>query len=188
MAEETLFTVEIELTMGLTFPSIQFDNNIKDVLTVDIGPFHQVQRHTGTLIDSLTLEYNGKNSSETIIDDSGTIIRDQTVTIKNLWIDNIIVPQTFLITHSKYYPRYHQDFLNYCKEHNIIVNNGPLHEIKFWHSGTWKFDIVQPFWDWFYNEECAAQDQKHNPNYVGYSKDHVKQQLQKIKDILYHGL
>jgi len=174
--------------MGKTFPEIHFTNvDATLTSTTNTSAYQQVQTYEFTSDGGFNLNYNDKAPNETITDDAGLIVRDQTVAIKNLWVDKIIVPHEFLIQHGKYYPKYRQDFLQYCKENNIAVNNGPLHEIKFWHSGTWNFDVVTPFWDWYY-EQNRELNNNLSPDVVGYSKDYVRQQLKKLKDVLYRGL
>lgn len=180
--------IEIEITLGVVFPRIELDcgYNVTQIATTHITQYHLIQTYSIPLLKHLHLHFS-KTPNDTVLDAAGQIVRDQTVSIKNLWINNILVPPNFLARHSDYYPSYHQSFIDYCIKNNAIVNHGPLNEIKFWHAGTWRFDPILPFWDWYCCEESKQEDSKLDPDLIGYSKGHVQQQLKKLKDVIENG-
>lgn len=142
----TIFAIELELHQGVTWPTYQF-NQITTANNKSINDNIKTVTYTMIPLDIIQLEYN-KKVNETIIQDD-IIIQDQSVRIKNIYADNILLDCNLLHQISHYTPNYTQSFLDYCNEHNIVPDLGPLHSYEFYHSGTWSFNPPANFWQWY---------------------------------------
>jgi hypothetical protein len=132
-------------------------------------------------IDKIIVEYLEKSSNETVVDSSGQIIHDQTLTIETIYVDDIQLDSSIVAQSARYYPCYRKDFIEYCQNNNIDLLVGPQQAMKFWHSGEWKFIFERDFWAWYYQQRVIGNESN---NYVGQSSDQIKSKLAELKQLL----
>ena len=181
-----MFEIELCLEQGLSWPNIQF--NHPAVLVESVCMSDLIKKELWRIdvnIGDIELNYINKSADETVIGSDGNIIQDQTVAIENCWYQGIKIHNDMLIKLGNYYPCYRNDFLNYCNENNIVVDHGPLNCLKFWHAGSWKFNLCDNFWP-FYAQQRKMQNIQASSakDFVGYSTDQIVLQLKKLKEMI----
>ena len=173
------FDIELDVCVnrGLTWPA--YTTNLDKATIINDGQDVKVIKHTGSVSKNVTLEYVSKRQEETVVED-GKIVRDQSIEIQHLWIDGIKLPVHMIEKLSLYYPAYRPDFLEYCKTQSISVDYGPLHNIKFWHAGTWSILLDSDFW---FKYKVIKQPDS-GTDFTGNSSEEIKQSLERIKSLL----
>jgi hypothetical protein len=170
----------LKLDKGLSWPEINFNTSSRLINETEISAYQKSQLWHIDVLEQFEMTYPNKDANETIVDSSGVIVRDQTLEICNVWYQEIKLNLQIFAAMTNFYPNYRNDFIDYCVQHNIVVDPGPLHQTKFWHAGTLTADFSGDFW-WRYKKLRVNND--HN-DYVGHSSDTINYHLQYLKDLL----
>lgn len=173
-----MFKVELDLllTQGLNWP--EYSINIQPLTCVEQG-LTKIVTHSGAVDSCIELLYNHKDQTETILE-NGAIVRDQSIEILNLRIDNIKIQPLMIGRLGVYIPKYRQDFIDYCKQSSIPIDQGPQHVTKFWHAGSWTAALPQNFW--MHYSQLRPTSQKNN--FTGNSSETIKTNLEKLKQLI----
>lgn len=144
------FEVHLKFEKGRTWPRIEFDGEFRKILNERINEnFSLVNYIIESKDDQLVLHYREKNDEETVVGPNGTIEQDQTVEIDSIWVDDIKLDRNIFWHQGQYTPIYRSTFLEHCQQNNIKVDHGPINQLKFWHSGSWRLGWNGDFWNWY---------------------------------------
>lgn len=181
------FELEFEFFQGINWPVLEFSG---EVLTVNDTVLSEYHKRVNIKIDPkgniLTFNNTNKNDYDTIVED-GKIIRDQSIKLNNIWVDDILLNLNLVLSNIQFIPNYKDGFLKFCQENNIVVDYNP-YPFALFHNGCWKFSFEIPFWEWY-----SRQRQHHvNKNfsnteiemYIGKNYDSTKNDLIKLKKLL----
>jgi hypothetical protein len=170
----------LQLTKGISWPQIKF--NVESSLDSEdeVSMYQKNQRWQISVLDKFELTYFDKSADNTVVDSEGNIIRDQTLEICSVWYQGIKLNLHTLSQMSNFYPNYRDDFIEYCKQHDIKVDHGPLHQTKFWHAGTWVTSFSKDFWTQY---KKIRSNNEHN-DFVGNSSETIRNNLQRLKESL----
>lgn len=170
----------LQLTQGQSWPQFKFNAPATLISETEISADQKNQHWQITVSGPFKLDYFDKSSNETVIDATGNIVRDQSLEVCAAWYQGIKLNLHILSKMAKFFPCYRDDFVEYCKQNNIVVEPGPLHQTKFWHAGTWAMEFSTDFW-WQYKK--SRFNNEHN-DYVGHSSQTINANLQKLKELL----
>jgi hypothetical protein len=172
----------IRASQGVNWPNFKFTPESNCVEEIAIDDHTKIVKHRIVSTDSqITLDYFDKRSSDTVVDNNGKIIYDQSVSIDAIYVDNIQLDINVVNQSAVYYPNYREDFVEYCEKNNIVLSTDPQHTTTFWHDGKWVFMFVHEFWDWYYLQRTFKNE---HSNYIGQSPDYIKSKLAKLKKML----
>ena len=90
----------------------------------------------------LDIERFNKTDQNTIVDDCGNILQDQTVSLKNIWYDNVVLPMDYL---------WQGEFCYNSKAHKSVLSWGP--------NGHWYWKFETPILPWLVNIKNNARHQ-----------------------------
>lgn len=175
-----MLEILLQLNKGESWPKIGFNTPAVLIFDTEISMYQKNQHWQIDVIDYFELNYFDKSSRETVIDSLGNIVRDQSLEVCAAWYQGIKLNLNTLSKMAKFYPQYRDDFIEYCKSNNIVPDPGPLSQTKFWHSGCWKLELPKDFWAQY--KQFRFNDD-HN-DFVGVSSDTIKNNLQRLKDLL----
>lgn len=82
----------------------------------------------------LNIERFNKTDQNTMVDDHGNILQDQTVSLKNIWYDNVALPIDYL---------WQGEFCYNSKSHKSVLSWGP--------NGHWYWQFETPILPWLVN-------------------------------------
>ncbi len=139
----------LRLQRGRSFPSwnisqpfyLKNEQNIDDdtkLIVVEITPN----------ADEINFQYFGKSSNDTILDSLGQIIRDQSLKIENMYVNNIKIELMAIKNFCKFIPEYSSSRIEYAKNHNLELPV-ELHTDHFFDNGQWIFKFERPFFLWY---------------------------------------
>lgn len=175
-----MLDILLQLNKGQSWPQFRFNAPAHMVSDTDISAYQKNQHWHIDVQYKFELNYFDKSSNETVVDTAGNIVRDQSLEVCAVWYQGIKLNMHILSKMAKFYPLYRGDFIEYCKQNNIAVEQGPLHQTKFWHAGTWTTDFSKDFW-WQYKK--LKSNNEHN-DYVGHSSETINANLQRLKELL----
>jgi hypothetical protein len=98
--------------------------------------------------NDISLQYSGKTTSDTIVDSTGAILKDQSLKIDNLFVNDIKIELLAIKDHSKFVPEYTASRIKYAEEHDIDLPK----EMSTYHmfdNGQWTFEFERPFFLWY---------------------------------------
>jgi hypothetical protein len=183
-------TIELLVTLeqGQSWPQFNFNSPSKLITQNNLSLYSQDQLWEIDISDSqFALNYTNKSSNETVLDSDGKIIRDQTLEISLVWYQGIKLNLNILSRMAQYYPDYRSDFIDYCQINNITLESGPLHQLKFWHAGSWILDLRENFWYRYANEKKSNKyinTDSDIENFIGASREEIARQLISLKKLL----
>ena len=99
-----------------------------------------------------------KTELDTVVVD-GKIVRDQFVTLRNFWVDEIMLDLDLVKEHCRFVPKYSVGYLDFCKV-NDIVPPPSTQDFTWYFNGEFEFKYDLPFWDW-YDQIARQQVSKH---------------------------
>lgn len=141
------FQIELQFDCGLSWPKIEFASDVSLSETV-INEYKKNIIVSGEFTNSLAFLNSNKSEKETILDPQGKIVRDQVVSIKKIWVEDILLDLNLFGPYINYKPVYHRGYINYCNLHNIdIKENLQVYDLYF--NGSWEINVQQPFWHWY---------------------------------------
>jgi hypothetical protein len=176
------FLIELILSKGMTYPTWAIEPAGTIINSVEINDTRTV------LIDipidnvtSITLTNSGKTDQETIIED-GHIVKDQKISVNRIWVNEILLENSFVINQSQTIPNYSQSNLDYAIEHNIELDK-VLFTDTLYFNGIWKFNFKQPFFKW-YNQiiinELSGFNHWVTQSHLGLADDNQVEKLERL--------
>lgn len=155
-----------ELYKGITWPTITIEN------TVDVAVIDQTENLQRIIItccptdNQVVLHRTNKQGSETVIVD-GQIVQDQTVSLKKIWVNDILLDTDIILDVAVYRNEFSKDYFDYCAQQKV----DPLPVETHWHTwyfnGIWLWQFEQPFWAWY----CQ---QRQNKQLIGFTNEQVE--------------
>lgn len=142
-----LFELEFEFRCGKNWPILEFIDPVSMTERPISNFFKQVNVKINTSQPFLRFNNTNKTESDTVVN-AGQIIRDQSIKVKNIWADDILLNFNFLNSYISFKPNYSDYFLQYCKQNNIVVDNSP-YPFEIFHNGKWSLNFDLPFWEWY---------------------------------------
>ena len=94
----------------------------------------------------LILNRQGKNDSQTILNDKGDILHDQLLHIKSIEIDEIDIGT--LVFDGVYQPEYPKQWAAQQRKSGIDLPETIQNVTRMGHNGTWTFQFSSPFYMW----------------------------------------
>ena len=94
----------------------------------------------------LILNRQGKNDSQTILNDKGDILHDQLLHIKSIEIDEIDIGT--LVFDGVYQPEYPKQWAARRRKSGIDLPETIQNVTRMGHNGTWTFQFSSPFYMW----------------------------------------
>ena len=89
----------------------------------------------------IRIEYYGKESVDTKIDDQGQIVANQKMGISKFKLNGVDIIKNGLIYRAEYSMKLDPDKQRYFKEHNISTKH---HDYHFYENGVWSLQIEIP--------------------------------------------
>jgi hypothetical protein len=179
----SLAQISLTLDRGLTWPEYFFNCHSSVISQTEINHNKKCVVLALEPIDSIVLNYVNKSQNETIVDNTGNIVQDQTLEITSVYMDHILLDSTVTQQMSQYLPRYHQGFVDHCQQHNISISHDAQHQMKFWHNGQWSLQCGDDFWSRYQTVRRSLYATS-NLNLTGYTHEDIKQKLQDLKRLL----
>jgi hypothetical protein len=117
----------------------------------------------------LIVELYGKNKSNTIVD-AGNIIKDQTVELVDIYVDDILLP----------------DFYKWMGIYKCNDNDETLYQSLLWGvNGTWKWDIKTPLISWLLEKKIELEEKHNLPAITWSERSRLEQEkIQKFEEQL----
>jgi len=94
----------------------------------------------------LILNRQGKNNTQTVVNDKGDILHDQLLHIKSIEIDGIDIGS--LVYEGVYRPNYPEPWATQQRESGIDLPETYKNVTRMGHNGTWTFKYSSPFYMW----------------------------------------
>ena len=144
-------TLVLRLAKGRSFPSwsigqsyyisneTQIDDNTK-IVYVEILPEANV----------VDLRYFGKSNNDTILDNTGKIVQDQSLKIENLFVNDIKIEILAIKDFLKFIPEYTPSRIEYAGVNNIELPKELFTDHMF-DNGNWSFEFQRPYFLWYNN-------------------------------------
>lgn len=167
---------QFEYNKGLSWPELLIRDTV-DATMSDVTEFkRRVYITCAPAQNSLLINRINKTGSETLVK-NGVIIRDQTVTLEKIWVDDILVDLDLILQLSVFVNDFPSEYLEYCKTNNIESAPRDSHWPIWYFNGTWEWSYQVPFWNWYATEKIERQSRYHfgqnRELYIGTNaKDH----------------
>ena len=154
MATEKLkFKLELYATMWDRPPHAEIMINDKSHFTGDISSTEdkptivefEYEFEEGTDYN-LIIKRSGKYKSQTVVNDNGDILKDQSLHIKSIEIDEIDLGA--LVYEAVYTPEYPEPWATQQREAGTELPESFKNVTSMGHDGTWKFKFESPFYMW----------------------------------------
>ena len=94
----------------------------------------------------LVLNRQGKNSTQTVVNEKGDILHDQLLHIKSMEIDGIDIGS--LVYEGIYKPNYPEPWATQQRESGMDLPETYKNVTRMGHNGTWTFKFSSPFYMW----------------------------------------
>ena len=94
----------------------------------------------------LIIKRSGKIKGQTLIDENGDILKDQSLHIKGMEIDEIDVGT--LVYEGLYTPEYPEPWATQQREAGVELQESFKNVTSMGHDGTWRFKFESPFYMW----------------------------------------
>jgi hypothetical protein len=154
MATEKLkFKLELHATMWDKPPVAEILINDKSHFTGDITgtedkPTVVEFEHEFTEGEKceLIIKRSGKDKGQTVVNDNGDILKDQSLHIKSMEIDEIDLGA--LVYEGVYTPEYPEPWATQQREAGTELPESFKNVTSMGHDGTWKFKFESPFYMW----------------------------------------
>ena len=154
MATEKLkFKLELYATMWDRPPHAEIMINDKSHFTGDISstedkPTVVEFEHEFTEGEKceLIIKRSGKDKGQTVVNDNGDILKDQSLHIKSMEIDEIDLGA--LVYEGVYTPEYPEPWATQQREAGTELPESFKNVTSMGHDGTWKFKFESPFYMW----------------------------------------
>ena len=154
MATEKLkFKLELYATMWDRPPHAEIMINDKSHFTGDISstedkPTVVEFEHEFTEGEKceLIIKRSGKDKGQTVVNDNGDILKDQSLHIKSIEIDEIDLGA--LVYEGVYTPEYPEPWATQQRESGAKLQESLKNVTAMGHNGTWQFKFASPFYMW----------------------------------------
>jgi len=94
----------------------------------------------------LIIKRSGKVRGQTVINDNGDILKDQSLHIKSMEIDEISLGA--LVYEGVYTPEYQEPWASQQRQAGVELPESFKNVTGMGHNGTWRFKFVSPFYMW----------------------------------------
>jgi len=185
-AENTV-TMEIECHQGLTWPVASLESNFEiENNCQSLSTFTRLEtRRINISGPEIKIIFPYKAREETVVDAQGQILRDQRISIRSIFIDDILLDMHLVRDLSEFMPQYRDDFLEYCQLHSIDIDHGPCHTLDLFHAGTWKLTWDGSFWPWYQQQRRLRQRSYHDvkkfQNMIGDDHERIQHDLKRFR-------
>ena len=142
-----MFELEFDFFQGKNWPNLEFYKEITSSEYLIDSYTKRVNIKIHNCQHKLEFFNTNKNDYDTIVE-NGKIIRDQSVKLKRIWVDDILLNFNYILPYVKYAPDYKESFLNYCMQNSIPIDYTP-YPFELFHNGSWVFTFEEPFWEWY---------------------------------------
>jgi hypothetical protein len=140
--------IELELVKGNNWPQWNIEQDFQILSEKETSFKKTVIVLLENFENQLVINRGGKNDNETIVENR-QIVRDQTLTISRLWVNDVLIEMSIIQRLAKFYPIYSESNISYAKEHNIELSN-VRNDLSLFYNGRWVVEFEQPFFI-FYN-------------------------------------
>jgi hypothetical protein len=156
-----LIQLQFKCVKGLSWPTLSFNNSVETkVIPVD--------EYTQTILVTcqssnqvIFVNRTGKTGQETIVVD-GNIVRDQTVTLEKIWVDEILLDIDMILEEACFVNDFPLDYIEYCKKQNIALAATESHWNTWYFNGVWTYKFNVPFWPWYFKKRKEKQFKYHS--------------------------
>jgi hypothetical protein len=181
-----IFDLEFEFTYGQSWPKLEFFQDIVKIKEVPVNNYKKLVTFSVDIQQfPFVIENVNKKESDTLVENN-VIIQDQIVKLQNIWAENILLNLGLLINYTNFVPNYHNGYLNYCKEHNIVLESS-LQSYSFYFNGKFYLNFELPFWHWYAQIRKPIQSdlsQQQINLYIGEIGNDQVEHLRNLKDLL----
>jgi len=94
----------------------------------------------------LIIKRSGKTKGQTVVNDNGDILKDQSLHIKSIEIDEIDLGA--LVYEGVYTPRYPEPWASQQRAAGTELKESFKNVTSMGHDGTWRFKFESPFYMW----------------------------------------
>lgn len=181
--------LQFKCTRGLTWPDLSI-NHCVSVEDKDVTDVEKTQLVTCDLLSNSIVVVRQNKTAQDTITENETIVRDQTVTLERLWVDDILLDLDLVLSLSCFKNDFPEGYIEYCKQHSIESAPVESHWHTWYFNGVWTWNIEQPFWPWYSNQRKEKQSRYHSKKdlelYLGTSGHQHENLLNKLKGLLNH--
>lgn len=148
------FLFEFFPTQGQSWPKISIGYGDQCYNNLTVSDQTPIELDFSGECDNIKITYH-KSPNETIVD-QGTIIKDQSIQLNRIWVDDVLMEPWF-ITEGCYYPQY---FASIKEQFPDWPTQIPSQLI--WHfPGIYTITIAHPFWPWYSNQRKKFSQVQH---------------------------
>jgi hypothetical protein len=177
----------LELCRGVTWPTIKIEDTVNTVVIDKTENLRNVIITCCPANNQVLLHRTNKQGPDTVISD-GKIVRDQTVGLKKIWVDNILLDTHLVLDLAVYRNEFSQDYFDYCAQQHIDPEPVQTHWHTWYFNGTWQWQFEQPFWVWYcqqrQNKQKLGLTKEQVELYVGTGTDKHQQLMQQLRTLL----
>jgi hypothetical protein len=186
-------TVTLECYQGLTWPAASLTQCSASKNSRQLSEFVKLETYCiNLLLPKIEIIFPYKAQEETVIDDQGQILRDQRVSIRSIFIDDISLDMHLVRDLSEYIPQYRHDFLEYCVLQGIGIDSGPSRTLDLFHAGTWQLTWAGSFWPWYQQQRRGRQKSYHDikkfQNMIGDDNEQVNHDLKRFRQKYFNDI
>ena len=96
--------------------------------------------------NELIIKRSGKTKGQTVVNDNGDILKDQSLHIKSIEIDEIDIGA--LVYEGVYTPEYPEPWASQQIQAGSELKKSFKNVTSMGHNGTWRFTFASPFYMW----------------------------------------
>lgn len=177
----------LELCRGVTWPSINIEGTVDTVVIDKTENLRNVIITCYPANNQVVLHRINKQVSDTVVR-NGEIVQDQTVSLKKIWVDNILLDTDLILNLAMYRNAFSQDYLDYCAQQHLDPEPVQTHWHTWYFNGIWQWQFEQPFWIWYcqqrQNKQKLGLTKEQVELYVGTGTDKHQHLMQQLKTLL----
>jgi hypothetical protein len=137
------------LYKGTAFPSWSISQSfkiIKEKIIDDDTKVVYIEINSNN--SEINLQYFGKSANDTILDSNKQIVKDQSLEIKNLLVNDVKIELLSIKNCCKFVPEYTASRIKYAKDNNLELPT-ELNTNHLFDNGKWTFIFQRPFFLWY---------------------------------------
>ena len=182
--------INFKYQYGNSWPKLVFDSSHLDIKCHETSALEHQKNITYTFTSTQPyIKFRNYNKSEydTVLDTDNKIIRDQVLTIDEIFVDNILIDKFLIKDYVEFVPEYSQGYLEYCQQNNMVPEL-TLREYTLFFNGNWSFSFKEPFWDWYFVLKQAIHNSSVEENlkklYLGTTVNDHQDLFNKLKQLV----
>jgi len=177
----------LEISRGHNWPTILIsDCDISEIIS-DTGDVREILVRCCPTKNEIKLVRSNKDGSETVVV-NGQILRDQTVTLKKIWVDDILLDLDLVLEMAVFRNEFTDDYINYCAERSVEMASVESHWHTWYFNGIWQWTFDEPFWPWYARQKRDYQNKhlskEHIELYVGTSAKNHQDLMHTLRELL----